>query len=149
MDSSKLTRLPTIQVEKPCPEDWEAMEGNDQRRFCQGCGCYVHNLTSMTAEEAEATVSQPGRVCIRMKLHAQKGIRVRDGWIPRLLAIGALAAGAVGCAEPAPKEIDLTGSVAPSAMESNNVVMGDVEPPKETTSMGKVKIPEKETSDKN
>ena len=33
---SRATPLSVIRVKEPCEESWEAMTGNDQRRFCAG-----------------------------------------------------------------------------------------------------------------
>ena len=97
MDFSKLSKLRQIAIAKPCPEDWDRMAGDDQRRFCTGCGCHVHNIAEYDADEAEQLLAQPGRVCTRIVTDAQKGILTRSGWIPRLALTGAVVAAANGC----------------------------------------------------
>lgn len=73
------------------------MEGDEQRRFCSGCGCFVNNLSEMTADESETLLSGSGRKCVRATVDAKHGILTKDGWIPRLLLAGAIATMAVGC----------------------------------------------------
>jgi hypothetical protein len=59
--------LDVIRVEQPCPADWEAMVGDDRRRYCAGCRKHVHDLTRLTAAEAERLVcASAGSLCIRM-----------------------------------------------------------------------------------
>jgi len=97
MDLSKLSLLRQVEIQAPCPENWDSMTGDEARRFCAGCGCHVHNLAQIPAAEAEQLLTQPDRVCTRITVDAKKGILTRDGWIPRLLAAGAIAATAAGC----------------------------------------------------
>ena len=116
MDLSRLSLIRQVEIESPCPENWDAMSGDEARRFCAGCGCHVHNLAKLPAAEAEQLLSAPERVCARITVDAKKGILTRDGWIPRLLAAGAMAAaaaGASGCTQ------ELTGDLAvPTASHS-------------------------------
>lgn len=118
MDFSKFERLPMIDVGFKCPEDWDAMEGDEQRRHCAGCGCQVHNIAEMPANEAEelAKLSQDEKVCIRLTLHERLGIRTRDGWIPRLALAGMLAVASAGCAEQ--KSETLVGSTTSASVNS-------------------------------
>lgn len=98
MELSKLSLLRQVEIQAPCPENWDAMTGDEARRFCAGCGCHVHNLAQIPAAEAEQLLTQPDRVCTRIVMDAKKGILTGDGWIPRLLAAGAIAA--TGFASP-------------------------------------------------
>ncbi|MBI1334798.1 MAG: hypothetical protein GC165_18175 [Armatimonadetes bacterium] len=100
MDFSKFERLPMIDVGFKCPEDWDAMEGDEQLRHCAGCGCQVHNIAELSAEEAEALAirNETERVCIRLTFSKKLGILTKDGWVPRLAAAGIIAATAAGCA---------------------------------------------------
>ena len=111
MDPSKLTKLRQIHIPEPCSQDWDAMAGDEQQRFCAGCGCFVHNVSELPADKAEELLSKPGRVCTRVHLEAKKGILTRDGWIPRLMLAGAVAASVAGCEPP------IDGTSAPTAAE--------------------------------
>lgn len=58
--------LNRLTVTKPCSEDWEAMSGNDQVRFCRHCDLSVQNLSAMTRVEALSLVRKSkGRLCVR------------------------------------------------------------------------------------
>jgi hypothetical protein len=58
--------LENLYVEKPCSEDWNAMEGDERERHCKSCNHAVLDLSSMTREEAEAVVTNSsGRLCVR------------------------------------------------------------------------------------
>lgn len=98
MDISKFDRLRRARIDKPCPEDWDKMEGDEKRRFCLGCGKYVDNVANLGVEEAEELLARGEQVCVRMSTDSQKGILTRDGWIPRILLAGAFVASAGGCA---------------------------------------------------
>ncbi|MBI1334797.1 MAG: hypothetical protein GC165_18170 [Armatimonadetes bacterium] len=101
MKPSTFQNLRRINVSFQCPESWDSMEGDERQRFCAGCGCHVHNIAEMPAEDAEelAKLSQDEKVCIRLTLHERLGIRTRDGWIPRLALAGMLAVTSAGCAQ--------------------------------------------------
>lgn len=65
--------LNQIRVAAPCKMSWEAMEGNEQVRFCHRCKLNVYNLSAMNREEAERLVQErEGRLCVRF-------YRRRDG----------------------------------------------------------------------
>jgi len=58
--------LDNVRVAKPCPADWNAMFGNDRKRFCGECKLNVYNLSDMSRGEAENFLLEAeGRVCIR------------------------------------------------------------------------------------
>jgi Carboxypeptidase regulatory-like domain/Ankyrin repeats (many copies) len=58
--------LDRLTVTFPCSEDWDAMTGNEQVRFCSHCDLSVHNLSEMTRGEALALVRKSeGRLCVR------------------------------------------------------------------------------------
>ena len=134
MDISKLSRLRQVEIPSHCSEDWTAMAGDEKKRFCDGCGCFVHNLSAMEASEAERVLAQTERVCARITVDAKKGILTRDGWIPRMLLAGAVAAAVAGC--------DSATSVQGDAISSSNTAsMGT--PSSQT--IGKVATPTTET----
>ncbi|MEI7986789.1 MAG: hypothetical protein WCI55_14280 [Armatimonadota bacterium] len=143
MELSKLKLLRQIEIPTKCPEDWEAMEGGATKRFCSGCSCFVHNLSAMNALEAEQVLNTPERICARITVDANRGVLTKDGWIPRMLLAGAVAASVAGCSPQAiqgeangPAQVEVTkplpqkeatmGKVAVSRVQ---VEMGDVAPP--------------------
>ena len=38
-------------IKKPCHENWNAMTGDEQKKFCDKCSCSVHNLTGMDHQQ--------------------------------------------------------------------------------------------------
>ena len=143
MDISKLKRLRQIEIPTKCPEDWDAMKGGEAKRFCSGCSCFVHNLSAMDALEAEQVLNTPERICARITVDANRGVLTKDGWIPRMLLAGAVAATVAGCApqaiqgeanvpsqvqgtKPKPEPERTMGKVAVSQVQ---VEMGDIAPP--------------------
>ena len=60
------TFLKNLTIASPCNADWNSMTGNDQVRFCEHCSFEVHNLSSMTRNQAERLVSRSnGRLCVQ------------------------------------------------------------------------------------
>jgi hypothetical protein len=58
--------LDTVQVSTPCPAAWDAMAGDDQRRFCAHCHKHVHNLSAMSSNDAERLFcASAGDLCVR------------------------------------------------------------------------------------
>lgn len=56
-----------LPVPSPCDEDWDAMDGDEQRRFCGKCQRHVVDLSAMTRCEADATLqgASSGGLCVR------------------------------------------------------------------------------------
>ena len=161
MDVSKLNRLRQIEIPTKCPEDWDAMEGGEAKRFCSGCSCFVHNLSAMKADEAELVLHSPNRVCARITVDANRGVLTKDGWIPRLLLAGAVAASSVGCApasfqgeanvpsqvraaKPQTQQEPTMGKVAVTKVQ---VEMGDIAPPNQR--LGQIIKPTKAVKSKS
>ncbi len=69
-------------ISQPCSQDWNAMRGDDKRRFCEHCQLHVHNLSAMSATEQDALLSRSeGRQCIAY-VATDDSIRVRTGtWL--------------------------------------------------------------------
>ena len=42
-----------IKLDTPCTADWNAMTGDNKRRFCGLCKKNVHNLSGRTEKEAQ------------------------------------------------------------------------------------------------
>ncbi len=71
--------LHTLKVASPCHADWDAMEGDDQARFCGTCRKNVYNLSAMTEGEAQALVSRlEGRLCVRFYTRADGTLLTQD-----------------------------------------------------------------------
>lgn len=75
---SKPSVLDRVKVNESCREDWDAMQGNDQVRFCSHCAKDVHNLSAMTRAEAETLIRKSnGRLCVRFVRRADASIATR------------------------------------------------------------------------
>jgi hypothetical protein len=87
--------LRALRIAEPCPENWDAMSGDERARFCARCELSVTNLTELRRAEAEALLSQrtPGqRVCVRVTRDAQQNVITRTTQEERFLtALRALA----------------------------------------------------------
>jgi hypothetical protein len=114
---------------------WDGMRGDQRTRFCEKCQLHVHNLSSMTSDEAEALVGERSdRICVAyapssdgspLTLNYEKRKR-RFTWRVTL-AIGLLGATATTCAQalffrtkpvpPAPArflgKVYVAGAIAP------------------------------------
>ncbi|QDU30705.1 hypothetical protein ETAA8_58530 [Anatilimnocola aggregata] len=76
---AKHPSLDLIEVASPCTADWNAMQGEERKRFCSQCNLNVFNLSEMTREEAFAFVAKSeGRTCIRMYKRADGTLITRD-----------------------------------------------------------------------
>ena len=140
---SRKTPLNVIRVREPCHESWEAMTGDDTRRFCNGCQRYVHNLSAMPREEAERLVCEAaGRLCVRYQagsdgapvtLDYQKPGRIRGGWKlwTAVGAMGACIAGAVqALVREKPTAVQTPAALGPMLMGD---IVGSLPPPIPTT----------------
>lgn len=66
-----------LPIHQPCDENFEAMRGTVERRFCQACEHHVHDLSRLTEAEARALVRGPGRVCVRYRVGPDGYIRFK------------------------------------------------------------------------
>ncbi|MFN0141257.1 MAG: hypothetical protein ACKVQW_14360 [Pyrinomonadaceae bacterium] len=76
--------LSNIKVASPCPANWDAMYGDERKRFCGECKLNVYNLSGMTRDEAERLVTNhEGRLCVRFYRRADGSVITADcpvGW---------------------------------------------------------------------
>ena len=76
--------LNNIKIASPCSADWNAMYGDDRKRFCGDCKLNVYNLSGMTRDEAETLVTNAeGRLCVRSYQRADGTVITADcpvGW---------------------------------------------------------------------
>lgn len=62
------TILDRLDVESPCPADWERMRGDDRARFCGQCRQHVYDLSAMTRAEALTLIARNhGSLCVRLR----------------------------------------------------------------------------------
>jgi hypothetical protein len=79
-----------LPIADPCHEDWDAMDPQQQGRFCGKCTKHVHDLSAMTQDEADALLRQRAgsRICVRYEHDDEGRIRFRR---PAALALAAVA----------------------------------------------------------
>lgn len=69
-----------LEITSPCHENWEAMDGGEERRFCGVCQKDVHNLSAMRHDEAQALLQERAgeRLCVRYTAESDGALRFRD-----------------------------------------------------------------------
>jgi hypothetical protein len=77
-------RSSQVQIDSPCHESWEAMDGDAERRFCGVCQKHVHNLSAMRHDDATALLrgSAGDHLCVRYTAESDGTLRFRD-LVPR------------------------------------------------------------------
>lgn len=74
-------RKSELPISNPCDEDWGGMRRDPgARRFCDQCSKHVHDLTSMTEDEARDVLAQAGgeRICVRYRVDGSGALRFRE-----------------------------------------------------------------------
>jgi hypothetical protein len=76
--------LNNIKVASPCSADWNAMVGDNRKRFCGDCKLNVYNLSDMSQVDAENfLLASEGRVCVRFFRRADGTVLTQNcpvGW---------------------------------------------------------------------
>ena len=88
--------LDNLRIASPCSADWNAMQGDERKRFCGGCMLNVYNLSGMTRYDAEHLLRlSEGRLCVRYFQRADGTVLTRDcpvGWARVKQRVSILAA---------------------------------------------------------
>lgn len=154
--------LDSVRIASPCSADWNAMVGDERKRFCGECNLNVYNLSGMTRYDAEHLLRlSEGRLCVRYFQRPDGTVLTQDcpvGWakVKQRVTFFAAAAfsvvmsiiGAVFLVSSFRKTPEpLMGAVAlkPSPTPKNVVLMGDVAAPTPTPTprmiMGNIALP--------
>jgi len=76
--------LNNIKIASPCSADWNAMIGDERKRYCGDCKLNVYNLSGMPKAEAENLIrNAEGRVCVRFYKRDDGTVLTKDcpvGW---------------------------------------------------------------------
>jgi len=69
-----------VEIKSPCHESWDAMHGDDARRFCDVCAKHVHNLSAMTRQDATDLLQEHKgqHLCVRYSNQEDGQIAFRD-----------------------------------------------------------------------
>src|SRR5881227_3232173 len=77
--STRAIPLEMLKIASPCDRSWDAMRGDDRKRFCEGCRKHVHNLSSMTSGEAQRLLCESaGSLCVRYELSSAGELQTLD-----------------------------------------------------------------------
>jgi len=134
--------LNNLKVASPCSQDWEAMIGNERKRFCGDCKLNVYNLSGMTRAEAEnLLINSEGRLCVRFYKRADGTVLTQDCPVVSLF-FGLLSGLGLMSLASQPKEERLMGTVAykptpipkqtPDNAKMGEIVMGNFAVPTPT-----------------
>jgi hypothetical protein len=99
-------RTSQVNIDSPCHESWEAMDGDEERRFCGVCQKHVHNLSAMRHDEAKALLRETAgeHLCVRYTSESDGTLRFRDlvprGMLTRKLLRTAFAATMLAACAP-------------------------------------------------
>jgi hypothetical protein len=160
-------RLP---IADPCHEDWDAMQGEGARRFCDVCQTNVTNLSEMSEAQAGRFLGRKAgtNVCVRYRSDAAGNVRFKlpsvaapaptamRGWRASLAAAGFATLLLGGCTnQRSPDLVDSDGctyDLGPLEFRLKRgegncppevdemMVMGAIPVPQEPMEMGKVAI---------
>ena len=133
--------LDQIRVAEPCPMAWNDLAGHGEAaRFCSHCNRHVHNLSALTADDAQRLVCESAdRLCIAFVPNEQGGVttleyakqkRPRYGWrvVAALGGLGAIASGLLAAtfgAKPAPPKPPAPPMILGGAMAPVSTVVGE------------------------
>jgi hypothetical protein len=88
--------LDNLKIASPCSADWNAMHGDERKRFCGDCKLNVYNLSGMTRYDAEHLLRlSEGRLCVRYFQRADGTVLTRNcpvGWARVKQRVSILAA---------------------------------------------------------
>ena len=90
--------LKNLKIASPCSMSWDAMAGDERKRFCGECKLNVYNLSGMTKYDAEHLLrTTEGRLCVRYYQRIDGTILTKDcpvGWakVKQRLSLAATAA---------------------------------------------------------
>jgi hypothetical protein len=122
--------LENIRIASPCSANWNAMQGNDRKRFCGDCKLNVYNLSGMTRYDAENLLRlSEGRLCVRYFQRPDGTIITQDcpvGWAKVKQRVSVFAAAAFSLI------LSLFGAMFVVSTFSRRQVVGQVAFPRAT-----------------
>ncbi|BDS05285.1 hypothetical protein NT6N_03250 [Oceaniferula spumae] len=114
---------PNDYIPKPCHENWNAMSGDEKRKFCAKCSTHVHDLSEKSAEEIRSLhEANGGKLCGSFKLRSS--LALGSGIASLALASCNSDKGAHRPDQPGPR---LAGAICPPPEQTDH---GDKAKPK-------------------
>lgn len=137
-------------IEKPCPANWDEMQGDEKRRFCEHCQLHVHNLSAMTAKEQMTLLeSRSDRVCVSyvanpnatpvssddtwLRLHSSKTLRAMAAMFVAMSSMFLSACRTTGMIQPKvqpPPQQQTTANDQPPVFDGKRMAGGIMPPPR-------------------
>jgi len=119
--------LNNLKIASPCSQDWNAMMGDDRKRYCGECKLNVYNLSGMSKTEAENLIqTAEGRLCVRFYKRTDGSVITQDcpvGWAKVKQRTRAYATAAASLVFSFFGAIGLVGAFNKSQQTS---IMGDI-----------------------
>ncbi len=140
-----------LKVASPCQADWDAMTGDEAKRFCGACKQDVYQLSNMSTEQVEELLATNKglRICGRFYQRADGTILTKDcsvgvskkrkRRVVKLVGAAALSASAVGIglrsqsSSPAKPAKPVMGQLATDPVPSPESIPVPTTPEPETT----------------
>lgn len=148
MNNKFSSPLNNVKIASPCSQDWNAMIGNERKRYCGECKLNVYNLSGMTETEAENLLqNSEGRLCVRFFRRADGSVLTQDcpvGWRAVKLRATKMATAFASLI------FGLVGGLGLNfyAKSSNNIEVGAMEPVNINSNVNKKSSePKKEETD--
>ncbi len=103
-----------VSFPKPCSEPWEEMSPRGCNRHCASCDKIIHDLTAMTADEADALFDVDPEPCVRAKIRSDGSVMTNSPFgSRRVMAVaGASVALATAACQSMPGQYPAFGSIA-------------------------------------
>jgi hypothetical protein len=132
---SNLPVLQTLKVASPCDASWEAMAGDDRRRFCNACEKFVYNLPLLSPEELVDLIERTeGRFCGRLYARTDGTVLTNDCPVGHARMLARARRRTVGAAAAVAAMMISAGAAIFSASwggceVGGEMTMGDIGPP--------------------
>ena len=68
-----------VSLPRPCGQKWSDMTPDGQHRHCAACDQTIHDLATLTIEEADALLDRPGGACVRARIAADGSVALAGG----------------------------------------------------------------------
>lgn len=104
-----------ISFPDPCGESWDSMQPSGCNRVCAACSETVHDLSKLTAREAEGLLREPGKHCVRAQVGPDGALRLRPETSGRsrrvMVAVSASVGLLASACETVPSTTAPTGAI--------------------------------------